>query len=159
MGFETILPLREGNGPTLFCSIRHPVLPGSSACSRVISISMVDYRHSVAAPSWPHADGGNLDEVCEAHLATLLEQQPHGHITCWVIHLAVRWRRALRRAACPWRTGGISWLAGYLAARTQNWQEKEANGLDPEVLAEITASAKPSWRHSREVLQRSCYHH
>ncbi|MFP1463482.1 hypothetical protein ACLB1E_29390 [Escherichia coli] len=30
--------MREGNGPTLFCSTRHPVLPGSSACSRVISI-------------------------------------------------------------------------------------------------------------------------
>lgn len=58
MGFETILPLREGNGPTLFCF--HPAsgLPGSSACSRVISITMVDYRHSVTAPQWPHADGG-----------------------------------------------------------------------------------------------------
>lgn len=38
MGFETILPLREGNGPTLFCF--HPAsgLHGSLACSRVISI-------------------------------------------------------------------------------------------------------------------------
>ncbi len=80
MGFETILPLREGNGPTLFlfpscvrfCS-------GSSACSRVISIhngrlSAFSRRALMA----PHADRGKPDEVCEAHLATLLEQQPHG---------------------------------------------------------------------------------
>ncbi len=159
MGFETILPLREGNGPTLFVSIRRPVLPGSLACSRVISSTMVDYWHSVAAPSWTHADRTNLDEVCEAHLATLLEQQPPALITCWGIPLAVRWRRVLRATACPWRTGGISWLAGYLAAETQNWQEKEANGLDPEVLAGLTANARPSWQHSREVLQRSVYHH
>lgn len=56
MGFETILPLREGNGPTLFCF--HPA-SGFAWQFSVLALSrstMVDYRHSVAAPSWPHAD-------------------------------------------------------------------------------------------------------
>ncbi len=159
MGFETILPLREGNGRRCFVSIRHPVLPGSLACFPLSRSTMVDYRHSVAAPSWPMQTAANLDEVCEAHLATLLDNNRTAHITCWVIHLAVRWRRHCGATACPWRTGGISWLAGTWPPETQNWQEKEANGLDPECWRRLTASAKPSWRHSREVLNGVVYHH
>ncbi len=55
--FETILPLREGDGPTLFCF--HPASGFAwqfSVLSRYLQSTMVDYRHSVAAPSWPHAD-------------------------------------------------------------------------------------------------------
>ncbi len=58
MGFETILPLREGNGPTLFCF--HPASGFAwqfSVLSRYLD-PLVDYRHPVATPSWPHADGG-----------------------------------------------------------------------------------------------------
>lgn len=79
MGFETILPLREGNGPTLFCF--HP----ASGFARQFSVlsRYLDPQWSIIGiqsprPHGPMQTAANLDEVCEAHLATLLEQQPHG---------------------------------------------------------------------------------
>ncbi len=96
MGFETILPLREGNGPT------------------------------------------NLDEVCEAHLATLLEQQPHGPY--YLLGYSLGGTLAQGIAARLRARGEQVAFLGLLDTwppETQNWQEKEANGLDPEVLAEI----------------------
>ncbi|XPE67714.1 hypothetical protein ACNKHR_04265 [Shigella flexneri] len=57
--------------------------------------------------------------------------------------------------ACP----GDRWHFGSPDTRppeTQNRQEKEANGLDPEVLAEINREREAFLQHSREVLQRSC---
>ncbi len=103
MGFETILPLREGNGPTLFCF--HPASGFAlqfSVLSRYLHSQWSIIGIQSPRPHGPMQTAIVLDEVCEAHLATLLEQQPHGHCGA---------------TACPWRTGGISWLAGDPAAR------------------------------------------
>lgn len=118
---------------------------------------MVDYWHSVAAPSWTHADSDKPDEVCEAHLATLLEQQPHGPY--YLLGYSLGGTLAQGIAARLRARGEQVAFLGLLDTwppETQNWQEKEANGLDPEVLAEINREREAFWRHSREVLQRSC---
>lgn len=121
-----------------FVSIRHPVLPAVQRALALSRSTMVDYRHSVAAPSWPHADGGKPDEVCEAHLATLFEQQPHGPY--YLLGYSLGGTLAQGIAARLRARGEQVAFLGLLDTRppeTQNWQEKEANGLDPEVLAEI----------------------
>lgn len=99
----------------------------------------------------------NLDEVCEAHLATLFEQQPHGPY--YLLGYSLGGTLAQGIAARLRARGEQVAFLGLLDTwppETQNWQEKEANGLDPEVLAEINREREASWRHSREVLQRSC---
>lgn len=80
----------------------------------------------------------NLDEVCEAHLATLLEQQPHGPY--YLLGYSLGGTLAQGIAARLRARGEQVAFLGLLDTwppETQNWQEKEANGLDPEVLAEI----------------------
>ncbi|MFP1483106.1 thioesterase domain-containing protein [Escherichia coli] len=79
MGFETILPLREGNGPTLFCF--HPASGFAwqfSVLSRYLDPQWWLLGIQSPRPHGPMQTATNLDEVCKAHLATLLEQQPHG---------------------------------------------------------------------------------
>ncbi|HGV2325489.1 TPA: thioesterase domain-containing protein, partial [Escherichia coli] len=79
MGFETILPLREGNGPTLFCF--HPASGFAwqfSVLSRYLDPQWSIIGIQSPRPNGPMQTAANLDEVCEAHLATLLEHQPHG---------------------------------------------------------------------------------
>ncbi|HCR7114121.1 TPA: non-ribosomal peptide synthetase, partial [Shigella flexneri] len=123
MGFETILPLREGNGPTLFCF--HPASGFAwqfSVLSRYLDPQWSIIGIQSPRPHGPMQTATNLDEVCEAHLATLLEQQPHG--------IAARLRARGEQVA-------FLGLLDTWPPETQNWQEKEANGLDPEVLAEI----------------------
>ncbi|UMG84628.1 thioesterase domain-containing protein [Klebsiella pneumoniae] len=141
MGFETILPLREGNGPTLFLfpsGIRFCLaVQRAGALSRS---TMVDYRHSVAAPSAPHGQtAASQDEVCEAHhRQTLLEQQPHGPY--YLLGYSLGGTLAQGTAARLRQRGeqvAFLCLLDTWPPETQNWQEKEANGLDPEVLAEI----------------------
>lgn len=98
---------------------------------------MVDYWHSVAAPSWTHADSDKPDEVCEAHLATLLEQQPHGPYYLLGYSLG---GTLVQGIAARLRARGeqVAFL-GLLdtAARNAKLAGKRSNGLDPEVLAEI----------------------
>ncbi|MCV5197189.1 thioesterase domain-containing protein, partial [Escherichia coli] len=79
MGFETILPLREGNGPTLFCF--HPASGFAwqfSVLSRYLDPQWSIIGIQSPRPHGPMQTATNLDEVCDAHLATLLEHQPHG---------------------------------------------------------------------------------
>lgn len=158
MGFETILPLREGNGPTLFCF--HPAsgFPGSSACSRVISIHngrlSAFSRRALMAPcrrrqTWMKS----AKRIWQPYL----NNNRTAHITCWVIHLAVRWRRALRRDCVPvanrWHFLAC-WIPGRQKRKTG--RKKKPMVWIRKCWRRLTASAKPSWRHSREVLQRSC---
>lgn len=80
----------------------------------------------------------NLDEVCEAHLATLLAQQPRGPY--YLLGYSLGGTLAQGIAARLRARGEQVAFLGLLDTwppETQNWQEKEANGLDPEVLAEI----------------------
>ena len=157
MGFETILPLREGNGPTLFCF--HP----ASGFARQFSVlsRYLDPQWSIIGiqsprPNGPMQTAANWMKSAKRIWQRYLNNNRTALITCW----GIPWRYAgagyCGATACPWRTGGISWLAGYRPPETQNWQEKEANGLDPEVLAEINREREAFRRHSREVLQRSC---
>ncbi len=78
-GLDTLLPLRESDGPTLFCF--HP----ASGFARQFSVlaRYLSPRWSITGiqsprPQGPMASAASLDEVCEHHLQTLLAQQPHG---------------------------------------------------------------------------------
>jgi enterobactin synthetase component F len=73
----------------------------------------------------------DLDEVCEHHLRTLLAQQPHGPITCSAIRSAARWRRDCRPLRQRGEAVAFLGLLDTWPPETQNWAEKEANGLDP----------------------------
>ena len=83
------------------------------------------------------ASAASLDEVCEHHLRTLLAQQPHGPYYLFGYSLGGTLAWDCRPLAPARRSGGLPRPAGYPPPETQNWAEKEANGLDPEVLAEI----------------------
>lgn len=139
MGFETILPLREGNGPTLFCF--HPASGFAwqfSVLSRYLDPQWSIIGIQSPRPHGPMQTATNLDEVCEAHLATLLEQQPHGPY--YLLGYSLGGTLAQGIAARLRARGEQVAFLGLLDTwppETQNWQEKEANGLDPEVLAEI----------------------
>lgn len=139
MGFETILPLREGNGPTLFCF--HPASGFAwqfSVLSRYLDPLWSIIGIQSPRPHGPMQTATNLDEVCEAHLATLLEQQPHGPY--YLLGYSLGGTLAQGIAARLRARGEQVAFLGLLDTwppETQNWQEKEANGLDPEVLAEI----------------------
>lgn len=139
MGFETILPLREGNGPTLFCF--HPASGFAwqfSVLSRYLDPQWSIIGIQSPRPHGPMQIATNLDEVCEAHLATLLEQQPHGPY--YLLGYSLGGTLAQGIAARLRARGEQVAFLGLLDTwppETQNWQEKEANGLDPEVLAEI----------------------
>ncbi len=126
-----------------FVSIRHPVLRQFSVLSRYL-----DPQWSIigiqSPPSWPHADGGKLDEVCEAHLATLLEQQPHGPY--YLLGYSLGGTLAQGIAARLRARGEQVAFLGLLdtAARNAKLAGKEANGLDRKCWRRLTASAKPS---------------
>ena len=106
---------------------------------------MVDYWHSVAAPSWTHADSDKLDEVCEAHLATLLSNNRTALITCWGIPLG---GTLVQGIAARLRARGeqVAFL-GLLDTRppeTQNWQEKKLMVWTRKCWRRLTANARPS---------------
>ena len=79
-----------------------------------------------------------LDEVCEHHLATLLARQPHGpyHLLGYSLGGTLAQGIAARLQARG-ETVAFLGLLDTWPPETQNWAEKEANGLDPAVLAEI----------------------
>ncbi|HCS7461060.1 TPA: amino acid adenylation domain-containing protein, partial [Escherichia albertii] len=139
LGFETLLPLRESKGATLFCF--HPA-SGFAWQFSVLS-RYLDPQWSIIGIQSPRPNGlmqtaTNLDEVCEAHLATLLQQQPHGPY--YLLGYSLGGSLALGIAARLRARGEQVAFLGLLDTwppETQNWHEKEANGLDPEVLAEI----------------------
>lgn len=158
MGFETILPLREGNGPTLFCF--HPASGFAwqfSVLSRYLDPQWSIIGIQSPRPNGPMQTAANLDEVCEAHLATLLEQQPHGPYYLLGYSLAVRWRRVLRRDCVPvanrWHFLAC-WIPGRQKRKTG--RKKKLMVWTRKCWRRLTANARPSWQHSREVLQRSC---
>ncbi|HDT5996115.1 TPA: enterobactin non-ribosomal peptide synthetase EntF [Citrobacter freundii] len=139
LGFETLLPLRESHGPTLFC-----FRPASgfawqfSVLSRYLSPQWSIMGIQSPRPDGPMQTAENLDSVCEHHLATLLSQQPHGPY--YLLGYSLGGTLAQGIAARLHARGETVAFLGLLDTwppETQNWQEKEANGLDPAVLAEI----------------------
>ena len=139
LGYEPLLPLRTGNGPTLFCF--HPASGFAwqfSVLSRYLSSRWSITGIQSPRPEGPMQTAATLDEVCEHHLATLLAQQPHGPY--YLLGYSLGGTLAQGIAARLRQRGETVAFLGLLDTwppETQNWAEKEANGLDPAVLAEI----------------------
>ncbi|MEG2397166.1 MAG: enterobactin non-ribosomal peptide synthetase EntF [Citrobacter sp.] len=139
LGFEALLPLRTSHGPTLFCF--HPASGFAwqfSVLSRYLSPEWSIIGIQSPRPHGPMQTAANLDEVCEYHLKTLLEQQPHGpyYLLGYSLGGTLAQGIAARLQARGERVAFLGLLDTW-PPETQNWQEKEANGLDPAVLAEI----------------------
>ncbi|GKO71672.1 TPA: enterobactin non-ribosomal peptide synthetase EntF [Klebsiella variicola subsp. variicola] len=139
LGLDTLLPLRESDGPTLFCF--HPASGFAwqfSVLARYLSPRWSITGIQSPRPQGPMASAVSLDEVCEHHLRTLLAQQPHGPYYLFGYSLGGTLAQGIA-ARLRQRGEAVAFL-GLLDTwppETQNWAEKEANGLDPEVLAEI----------------------
>nr|WP_318382765.1 enterobactin non-ribosomal peptide synthetase EntF [uncultured Enterobacter sp.] len=139
LGYETLLPLRESHGLTLFCF--HPA-SGFAWQFSVLS-RYLDPRWSITGiqsprPGGPMHTAATLDAVCEQHLATLRAVQPVGPY--YLLGYSLGGTLAQGIAARLRQAGEVVAFLGLLDTwppETQNWAEKEANGLDPEVLAEI----------------------
>ncbi|MEZ2585097.1 enterobactin non-ribosomal peptide synthetase EntF [Kluyvera intermedia] len=139
LGYEALLPLRTGTGPTLFCF--HPASGFAwqfSVLSRYLSPRWSITGIQSPRPHGPMQTAATLDEVCEHHLARLLEQQPHGPY--YLLGYSLGGTLAQGIAARLRQRGEEVAFLGLLDTwppETQNWADKEANGLDPAVLAEI----------------------
>ncbi|HDH1513272.1 TPA: enterobactin non-ribosomal peptide synthetase EntF [Klebsiella quasipneumoniae subsp. similipneumoniae] len=139
LGLDTLLPLRESDGPTLFCF--HPASGFAwqfSVLARYLSPRWSITGIQSPRPQGPMASATSLDEVCEHHLQTLLAQQPHGPYYLFGYSLGGTLAQGIA-ARLRQRGEAVAFL-GLLDTwppETQNWAEKEANGLDPAVLAEI----------------------
>ncbi|QLP59371.1 enterobactin non-ribosomal peptide synthetase EntF [Klebsiella quasipneumoniae] len=139
LGLDTLLPLRESDGPTLFCF--HPASGFAwqfSVLARYLSPRWSITGIQSPRPQGPMASAASLDEVCEHHLQTLLAQQPHGPYYLFGYSLGGTLAQGI--AARLHQRGEAVAFLGLLDTwppETQNWAEKEANGLDPAVLAEI----------------------
>ncbi|HBQ8762657.1 TPA: enterobactin non-ribosomal peptide synthetase EntF [Klebsiella quasipneumoniae] len=139
LGLDTLLPLRESDGPTLFCF--HPASGFAwqfSVLARYLSPRWSITGIQSPRPQGPMASAASLDEVCEHHLQTLLAQQPHGPYYLFGYSLGGTLAQGIA-ARLRQRGEAVAFL-GLLDTwppETQNWAEKETNGLDPAVLAEI----------------------
>ncbi|MFK3660266.1 enterobactin non-ribosomal peptide synthetase EntF [Scandinavium sp. NPDC088450] len=139
LGYEAILPLREGTGSTLWCF--HPA--SGFAWQFSVLARWLTPRWSITGiqsprPEGPMASVENLDALCEHHLATLLEQQPQGPYYLFGYSLGGTLAQGIAaRLRQRGETVAFLGLLDTWPPETQNWSEKEANGLDPEVLAEI----------------------
>ncbi|HDG7855062.1 TPA: enterobactin non-ribosomal peptide synthetase EntF [Klebsiella quasipneumoniae] len=139
LGLDTLLPLRESDGPTLFCF--HPASGFAwqfSVLARYLSPRWSITGIQSPRPQGPMASAASLDEVCEHHLQTLLAQQPHGPYYLFGYSLGGTLAQGIA-ARLRQRGEAVAFL-GLLDTwppETQNWAEKEVNGLDPAVLAEI----------------------
>ncbi|ACS86827.1 enterobactin synthase subunit F [Musicola paradisiaca] len=79
LGFDSILPLRIANGPTLFCM--HPASGFSWQFS--VLLRYIDQNWSLVGiqsprPNGPLANSETMVQMVDAHLETVLQVQPHG---------------------------------------------------------------------------------
>ncbi|MCG1031415.1 enterobactin non-ribosomal peptide synthetase EntF [Bacillus amyloliquefaciens] len=138
LGYETILPLRESHGPTLFCF--HPA--SGFAWQFSVLARYLSPRWSIIGIQSPRPGPmqhcATLDEVIEHHLATLRAQQPHGPYYLFGYSLGGTLAQGIAaRLRAQGEEVAFLGLLDTWPPETQNWSEKEANGLDLEVLAEI----------------------
>ena len=139
-GFETLLPLRKGSGPTLFCF--HPA--SGFAWQFSVLQRYLDPRWSLVGIQSPDTQGplnqsAHLDEVCEAHLRTLREVQPHGpyYFLGYSLGGTLAQGIAARLEAAGEEVAFLGLLDTW-PPETQNWDEKRGeNVLDPAVLEEV----------------------
>jgi enterobactin synthetase component F len=107
-------------------------------------------------PHGPMATAADLDAVCEHHLQTCW-QQPHGPY--YLLGYSLGGTLAQGIAARLRQRGEAVAFLGLLDTwppETQNWAEKEANGLDPEVLAEIAREREAFLAAQQGRLPASC---
>ncbi|MCS3604193.1 enterobactin synthetase component F [Buttiauxella sp. BIGb0471] len=138
-GFDTVLPLRKGSGPTLYCF--HPA--SGFAWQFSVLQRYLDPRWSITGiqsprPNGPMQQAENLAQVCETHLQTLRELQPHGpyYLMGYSLGGTLAQGIAARLEAAGEEVAFLGLLDTW-PPETQNWTEKAANELDPAVLDEI----------------------
>ncbi len=139
-GFAPVLPLQEGKGPRLFCF--HPA--SGFAWQFSVLRRYLDPDWSVTGLQSPTMTGilnqsQHIDEVCDAHLQLLREQQPRGPY--YLIGYSLGGTLAQGVAARLEAAGEQVAFLGLLDTwppETQNWDARQGkNVLDPEVLAEV----------------------
>lgn len=139
LGYEAVLPLRTSDGPTLFCF--HPA--SGFAWQFSVLARYLSPRWSITGIQSPRPDGpmqtaATLDEVCEQHLALLQRLQPTGPYYFLGYSLGGTLAQGIAaRLRARGETVAFLGLLDTWPPESQNWAQKEANGLDPEVLAEI----------------------
>ena len=134
-GFDSVLPLRVTSGPTLFCL--HP----ASGFSWQFSVlpRYIDQHWSLVGiqsprPDGPLALGEDMDQVCDAHLATILALQPRGpyHFIGYSLGGTLAQGIAARLQARGEEVAFLGLLDTY-PPETQNWDVM----LDDNVLKEV----------------------
>lgn len=139
LGYEAVLPLRESHGPTLFCF--HPASGFAwqfSVLARHLSPHWSITGIQSPRPEGPMQQCADLDGVIDHHLNTLLKQQPQGPYYLFGYSLGGTLAQAIAaRLRAQGEEVAFLGLLDTWPPETQNWAEKEANGLDPAVLAEI----------------------
>lgn len=138
-GFDAVLPLRKSTGPTLYCF--HPA--SGFAWQFSVLQRYLDPRWSITGiqsprPNGPMQQAENLAQVCETHLQTLRELQPHGpyYLMGYSLGGTLAQGIAARLEAVGEKVAFLGLLDTW-PPETQNWAEKGANELDPAVLDEI----------------------
>ncbi|HKM98457.1 MAG TPA: enterobactin synthase subunit F [Buttiauxella sp.] len=138
-GFDAVLPLRKSHGPTLYCF--HPA--SGFAWQFSVLQRYLDPRWSITGiqsprPSGPMQQAENLAQVCELHLQTLRQLQPHGpyYLLGYSLGGTLAQGIAARLEASGEEVAFLCLLDTW-PPETQNWAEKGANELDPLVLEEI----------------------
>jgi enterobactin synthetase component F len=117
LGYETLLPLRESQGPTLFCF--HPA--SGFAWQFSVLARYLSPRWSITGIQSPRPDGpmqqcADLDGVIGHHLATLRAQQPHGPYYLLGYSLGGTLAQGIAARLREQGNGRIPRPAGYLAA-------------------------------------------
>ena len=139
LGYEAVLPLRESHGPTLFCF--HPA--SGFAWQFSVLARHLSPRWSITGIQSPRPEGpmqqcADLDGVIDHHLNTLRKQQPQGPYYLFGYSLGGTLAQGIAaRLRAQGEEVAFLGLLDTWPPETQNWAEKEANGLDPAVLAEI----------------------
>ncbi len=149
-GFDSVLPLRITDGPTLFCL--HP----ASGFSWQFSVlpRYIDQHWSLVGiqsprPDGPLALGEDMDQVCDAHLATVLQVQPHGpyHFIGYSLGGTLAQGIAARLQARGEQVAFLGLLDTY-PPETQNWDVM----LDDNVLKEVQREREQFMAVSEEAL-------
>lgn len=138
-GFETVLPLRTGSGAVLFCI--HPA--SGFAWQFSLLPRYLDAHWSIigiqsVSPGGAMQQTVTIDQLAEHHLHILRSIQSTG--PWYLLGYSLGGTLAQAIAAKLEKSGEQVAFLGLLdtwPAETQNWANKDANQLDPQVLAEI----------------------
>ncbi|MGK3143125.1 enterobactin synthase subunit F [Pantoea sp. C2G6] len=138
-GFEAVLPLRRSSGPTLFCF--HPASGFAwqfSVLQRYLESHWSLLGIQSPDPAGPLNQAQHLDDVCEAHLATVRQQQPHGPYYFLGYSLGGTLAQGIAaRLEAEGETVAFLGLLDTWPPESQNWQQCGEQRVDPAVLEEV----------------------